>query len=54
MTPKKNPSTEEKSLQALEEICENIRSIRRAVSQILERLQLTSRYELAQYAQDQG
>jgi hypothetical protein len=38
MTPKENIQKEEKTLQSLEEICENTRAIRRVVNRILDHL----------------
>jgi hypothetical protein len=38
MTPKENPSDNEKAIQTLEEICENTRAIRRVVNRILDHL----------------
>ena len=38
MTPKEDLSKDEKGLQALEEICENTRAIRRVVNRILDHL----------------
>jgi len=38
MTPKQNPSQDEKALHTLEEICENTRAIRRVVNRILDHL----------------
>jgi hypothetical protein len=38
MTPKEDLSKDEKSLQTLEEICENTRAIRRVVNRILDHL----------------
>jgi hypothetical protein len=38
MTPKDNPSDNEKAIQTLEEICENTRAIRRVVNRILDHL----------------
>lgn len=38
MTPKENPSENEKAIQTLEEICENTRAIRRVVNRILDHL----------------
>jgi hypothetical protein len=38
MTPKDEPQEKEKSLQILEEICENTRAIRRVVNRILDHL----------------
>jgi len=38
MTPKENLSRDEKTVQSLEEICENTRAIRRVVNRILDHL----------------
>jgi hypothetical protein len=38
MTPKENPSEDEKTIQTLEEICENTRAIRRVVNRVLDHL----------------
>jgi hypothetical protein len=38
MTPKENIQNEEKTIQSLEEICENTRAIRRVVNRILDHL----------------
>ena len=38
MTPEEDSPTDEKTIQALEEICENTRAIRRVVNRILDHL----------------
>ena len=38
MTPKEDASSQEKTIQSLEEICENTRAIRRVVNRILDHL----------------
>lgn len=38
MTPKEKPSDTERTIQTLEEICENTRAIRRVVNRILDHL----------------
>ncbi len=38
MTPKQNPSYDEKAIQILDEICENTRAIRRVVNRILDHM----------------
>jgi len=38
MTPKEEATTNEKTVQTLEEICENTRAIRRVVNRILDHL----------------
>lgn len=38
MTPKQDLSKDEKTIQSLEEICENTRAIRRVVNRILDHL----------------
>jgi hypothetical protein len=38
MTPKEQPSDDERAIQTLEEICENTRAIRRVVNRILDHL----------------
>jgi hypothetical protein len=38
MTPKEDTQKDEKAIQSLEEICENIRAIRRVVNRILDHL----------------
>jgi hypothetical protein len=38
MTSKENPSTDDKAVQNLEEICENTRAIRRVVNRIFDHL----------------
>jgi hypothetical protein len=49
MTPQENPSTDERAIQTLEEICENTRAIRRVVNRILDLL-----HEYADQDQDNG
>ena len=38
MTPKDKPTKDEKTIQTLEEICDNTRAIRRVVNRILDHL----------------
>ena len=38
MTPKEKPSDDDRTIQTLEEICENTRAIRRVVNRILDHL----------------
>jgi hypothetical protein len=42
MTPKEDTHKDEKTLQSLEEICENTRAIRRVVNRILDHLHETA------------
>ena len=42
MTPKENIQKDEKTIQSLEEICENTRAIRRVVNRILDHLHETA------------
>jgi hypothetical protein len=47
MTPKKDPTKNEKGFRALEEICENTRAIRRVANRILDHLHEQLDEELA-------